>query len=67
MGKLIDTAVIGKKGGEARAKALTPEELSEQGRYAVNERWRKHREKQAGEQRPKKTTVKKVGKKKAAK
>ncbi len=41
---MIDTAVIGKKGGEARAASLTAEELSEQGRNAVNERWRRHRE-----------------------
>ena len=57
MGKLIDPAVIGKKGGKARAAALTPEELSEQGRNAVNERWRKHRERQGA----------KPGKKKAPK
>ncbi len=59
MAKLIDPAVIGKKGGKARAAALTAEELSEQGRNAVNERWRKHREKLAAA--PKKA------KKKAAK
>ena len=61
MGKMIDTSVIGKKGGHARAAALTAEELSEQGRDAVNERWRKHREK-LGARQPKKTTTKKTPK-----
>jgi hypothetical protein len=45
--KLIDPAVIGKKGGKARARVLTPEELSEQGRKAVQERWRRYREAKA--------------------
>jgi len=42
--KLIDPAVIGKKGGKARAKSLSAAELSEQGRKAVQERWRRYRE-----------------------
>ena len=44
MAKLIDPAVIGNKRGRARATELTAEELSEQGRNAVNER--KYLEKQ---------------------
>ncbi len=59
MGQLIDPAVIGKKGGEARAKALSAEELSDQGRNAVNERWRRQREREAAAKRKK-------GKRKAA-
>lgn len=31
----------GKKGGKARAQKLSKEELSEQGRKAVNARWEK--------------------------
>jgi hypothetical protein len=42
--KLIDPVVIGSKGGKARAAALSPAELSEQGRKAVQERWRRYRE-----------------------
>jgi hypothetical protein len=34
---------LGKLGGEARARNLTPEEMSEGGRQAVNVRWAKHR------------------------
>jgi hypothetical protein len=41
MAKKKDPAAValGKKGGKARAKKLTPEELSEQGRKAVAARW----------------------------
>jgi hypothetical protein len=35
----------GKKGGPARAKKLSTEELSEQGRKAVMARWAKYRAK----------------------
>jgi hypothetical protein len=43
MAKTKDPAAValGKKGGKARAKKLTPEELSEQGRKAVQTRWAK--------------------------
>lgn len=34
-------AALGRKGGKARAKKLSPAELSEQGRRAVRERWKK--------------------------
>jgi len=42
---LIDTAKIGKKGGKARAKNMTPEERSESARKAVNARWDKAKKK----------------------
>ena len=38
-------AALGRKGGKARAKNLTPEELSEQGRKAVMARWNKRKKK----------------------
>jgi hypothetical protein len=38
---LIDTAAIGKKGGKARAKNMTPEERSESARKASQARWAK--------------------------
>jgi len=44
---LIDTAVIGKKGGEARAANMTPEERSEAARAAVTARWAKGKAKAA--------------------
>jgi hypothetical protein len=34
---------MGRKGGRARKRAMTPEQLSDQGRKAVSERWRKYR------------------------
>lgn len=34
-------AELGRRGGKARAKKLSPAELSEQGRRAVRERWKK--------------------------
>jgi hypothetical protein len=37
---------LGRKGGKARAKKLTPEEMSEQNRKAVQARWEKYRAKQ---------------------
>ncbi len=45
MAKTKDTsaAKLGKKGGLARAKKLSKEELSEQGRKAVRARWEKWR------------------------
>ena len=52
--KLIDPAEIGSKGGKARARNLTKEELSKQGRRAVEERWRRYREAQATAKEPKK-------------
>lgn len=42
----------GKKGGKARAEKLSAEELSEQGRYAVQARWAKYREEKAKEEAP---------------
>jgi hypothetical protein len=36
---------LGRKGGKARAKNLSPEELSEQGRKAVEARWKKAKQK----------------------
>ncbi len=39
----------GLKGGKARAEKLSSEELSKQGRYAVQERWAKYREEKAKE------------------
>ena len=46
--KLIDPAVIGKKGGKARAAALSKEELSEQARKAVQARWAKAKARSRG-------------------
>jgi hypothetical protein len=37
---------LGRKGGQTRAKKLTKEELSEQGRKAIQARWEKYRTKQ---------------------
>ena len=56
MAKLIDPAVIGNKRGRARATELTAEELSEQGRNAVNER--KYLEKQTDTPNVKKKAAK---------
>jgi hypothetical protein len=39
MGKKIDVAVIGSKGGTARAANLSAEELAEASRRASNARW----------------------------
>jgi len=36
---LIDTAEIGRKGGEARARNLTPKQRSQAARQAVQARW----------------------------
>jgi len=36
---LIDTAVIGSKGGKARARNLTAEQLTEIGRKGAASRW----------------------------
>lgn len=50
MGKLSSIAAqLGKRGGQARAKKLTPTQRSEIARKAVQERWRKWREKNAVE------------------
>ncbi len=38
-------AALGRKGGKARAKNLSPEKLSEQGRKAVEARWKRAKEK----------------------
>lgn len=40
----------GLKGGKARAEKLSPEELSEQGRKAVEARWAKYRAEKALEE-----------------
>jgi hypothetical protein len=40
---LVDVATIGRKGGKARAKSMTPEERSESARKAVTARWAKAR------------------------
>lgn len=42
----------GLKGGKARAEKLSEEELSAQGRYAVQARWAKYREEKAKEEAP---------------
>lgn len=34
---------LGKRGGKARVKSMTPEQLSEAGRAAVNKRWAEKR------------------------
>jgi len=49
MAKALDPASMGRKGGRARAKKLSEKELSEQGRAAVQERWRRYREAKAAE------------------
>lgn len=43
---------LGKKGGKARAKKLTPEQLSEQGRKAISARWQKAKKAAAAKKRP---------------
>jgi hypothetical protein len=64
MAKTKDPAAanLGKKGGLARAKKLTRQELSQQGRNAVLARWEKWRkenpEKIAGPERTSKKKVK---------
>ena len=42
---------LGRKGGKARAKKLTKEELSEQGRKAIQARWEKTAAKKAGKKK----------------
>ncbi|HEV3329899.1 MAG TPA: hypothetical protein VG096_02890 [Bryobacteraceae bacterium] len=42
---------LGRKGGLARARKLSKEELSEQGRAAVKERWNKAKRKAAEKRR----------------
>jgi len=53
MPKKKDPAAVslGKKGGEARRKALTKAQRSESARHAVVERWRRYRaaQKKAGQ------------------
>lgn len=36
--------VLGRKGGKARAKNLSAEELSTQGKKAAEERWKQHQD-----------------------
>ena len=57
---LIDTAVIGRKGGKARAENLSAEELRDIGRKGAEARWGKKAV-------AKKTMAKKKPAKKAAK
>jgi hypothetical protein len=59
----VDTAEIGKLGGEARARNLTKEELSESARKAAQARWAGHVpkaavKKKAGKPGPKKKAIK---------
>jgi hypothetical protein len=42
---LVDVAAAGKKGGEARAASMTPEERSASARAAVKARWAKAKKK----------------------
>ncbi|HEV8500419.1 MAG TPA: hypothetical protein VGR63_02495 [Casimicrobiaceae bacterium] len=44
---LVDVAAAGRKGGHARAKAMTKEERSESARKAVQARWAKAPKKKA--------------------
>jgi len=48
MKKKKDEAAVnlGRKGGKARAKNLTPEQLSAIGKHAAEVRWKKHRKQQ---------------------
>jgi hypothetical protein len=48
-GKDPAAVALGSKGGKARARALSAAELTEQGRRAVEERWRRYREAKARE------------------
>lgn len=45
MAKNKAAVALGRKGGKARARKLTKEQLSEQGRKAVQARWAKARKK----------------------
>ena len=50
MGKLSTIAAkLGRRGGKARAKKLTPSERTAIARKAVNERWRRWRERNEAE------------------
>lgn len=71
----VDVTELGRKGGQARAAAMSAEEMSEAGRTAVNARWdeyyRQHPEKLAERQNrdaarlaAAKRRAKKAGKKK---
>ena len=44
--KLIDPVVIGRLGGAARQRLMTPEQRTRLARKAVNARWRRYREQQ---------------------
>ena len=44
---LIDTREIGKRGGDARARNMTPEERSEAASKAVTARWVKSKKERA--------------------
>jgi hypothetical protein len=54
---MIDTAVIGKKGGIARGKKLSKEELSAAGREAAQARWAKPRAKKKAGKKAETTRV----------
>ena len=58
---LIDTAVIGKKGGDARAANLSAKQRSESARKAAQARWADV--KAEDEKKAKKKAAKKPGKK----
>ncbi len=50
--RVIDVTEMGRKGGHARAAALSAEELSAQGRRAVTARWERYRAAKAAGQAP---------------
>lgn len=58
---LVDTAVIGRKGGNARAKSLSAKERTDSARDAANARWDRFRadaNKKAGKKAGKKAEAK---------
>jgi hypothetical protein len=51
MKRNLTVSDLASMGGKARAKKLSKKEKSEQARNAVQERWRRYREKQKQEQK----------------
>jgi hypothetical protein len=45
--KFVDVRKIGRKGGKARAKKMSPEDRSEAARKAATERWTREKAKKA--------------------
>jgi hypothetical protein len=60
----MDSAEMGRKGGKARAKNLSPEERTESARAAVQARWAKKKAEVAEPVVKKKAATKKSGAKK---